>query len=306
MIVNADIPFEIIIGSGVFVMVLIGATVYFGTYWMDIRSKHPELHVLQKARKPPFPPAVGMVDPSGRTIWFNGEKEKASEIKLKNNDYGLLFDPYMVSRMPKTRFADGTGYFMYGAGFHFPTDANGARTIIQFVRNIRNEYPKLNFIRDDIVLMELFTKSGTDLPTDISNVLKMYPLEKPIIDVETVVVEDNIDTELKELAIIEQTEKLTVDKIVELIEEIKGKTKGWMVKPGYFSIQDGMALLPIGTMSSDLARLESVTKLNTINNLQKEAAPWDSLVRFTVVIMGVIVIAWMVIVNVRPPTGGTP
>lgn len=292
MIINADIPFELIIGGSIFIVALIGATVFFGSSWYDLKNNHPELHVLQKSRHKPFPPVITMVDPSGRMFLFNGEKENSKEIKLKKDDYGLLLDPLQTAKMPKSRFEDGTGCFYYGAGFHFPTDPNGARTIVQFVRRIRKEYHALNFIRDDVVLIELFTKSGDDLLNDIKNIMKSYPLEDYY--------EEVVKSTPKNKEPIPK-EAITPESISSMIEEIKGKTKGWMVQPGWFSMNEGISLLPIGTMSSDMKRLETITKINTMNDMAKEATPWDSLVRFALIIMAALVIAYMVIVNVRPP-----
>ncbi len=308
MILNMDIPIEIIIGAAVFVLVLFLAVVFLGTYYMDIRSKHPELHVLQTARKKPFPPVICMVDPSDKMLMFNGIKEKKTDIKLKKGDYGLLFDPYQTAQMPKSRLEDGTGMFMYGVGFHFPVSPNGARTIVQFINKIRKEYPKLNFIRDDIVLLELFTKSGTDLRKDIVNVLKMYPLENPIIDVDASNrISDQALSVLSEEERIEyfvqqqiKESKITVDEIAEMIEDSKGKTKGWKIESGWFSIHDGISLLPIGTMSSDMARLETVTKMNTANDLMKEPDQWMNTLKFIAIVGGMLILAWMIITAMKP------
>ncbi len=297
-----NLPFEIVIGIGITLMCSVGAAAYFGIYYFDMKNKHPELHVFQKARKSPFPPVVAMVDPSGRFYHFNAEKERKQDCKLKKEDYGLLLDPNTVSKMPRSRLEDGTQVFMYGAGFHFPVDPNGARTIVQLVAKIRKEYPKLNFIRDDIVLLELLTKSGTDLPIDIANVMKMYPLEdyyeelaRNACEAPGGVFKKNRNKNQPAEEQKPSYKDISVDQLAEMIEEIKGKLKTWHVEPGYFSMHEGMSLLPIGTMSSDMKRLETITKINTMNDMAKEQAPWDSLVRFFLIIMAAIVISWMVI-----------
>ncbi len=308
MIINMDIPLEYIGFAALIILAMFLGLVFLGNYYMDIRSRHPELHVLQTSRKKPFPPVIAMVDPSDKLLLFNGILEKKTDIKLAKKDYGLLIDPHQVTKMPKSRLEDGTGMFLYGAGFHFPTSPNGARTLVQFVSKIRKEYPKLNFIRDDLVLIELFTKSGTDLPTDIINVLKMYPLETPVVDIERFermdinemgrLSEKELTDYIKEQ---EQKEtKLTVDEIVEMVDDIKGKTKGWQVQPGYFSMHDGIALLPIGTMASDMTRLETITKMNTANDLLKDADPWMNTLKFVALIGGGLLLAWMIISAMKP------
>ncbi len=307
MIVNMDIPLEYIGAAALLIMGLFLGFFYFANYYMVMRSKHPELHVLQTARKKPFPPVIAMIDPSDKIIMFNGILEKKTDIKLSKQDFGLLLDPHQVTKMPKSRMEDGTGIFLYGAGFHFPTSMNGARTIIQFVDRIRKVHPQLNFIRDDIVLIELFTKSGMDLKVDIANVLKMYPLDKEgntndMLKIELDNIQDLTKTELASyLASSEGTSlKLIVDDIAEMVETIKGETKGWKVQPGFFSMHDGISLLPIATMSSDLTRLETVTKMNTANDFMKEADPWMKVVTIVVIMLVVLVVSWMVIQAMTP------
>lgn len=308
MIFNMDVPIEYIGAAGLLILVLFFGFFYFFNYWMDIRNKHPELHVLQTSRKKPFPSVIAMVDPSDKMLLFNGVLEKPTDIKLMKKDYGLLMDPHQATKMPKSRLEDGTGLFMYGAGFHFPISPNGARTIVQFVERIRKDHPTLNFIRDDIVLIELFTKSGTDLKADIINVLKMYPLEKLQdttvnalnMDISNIA---NISKEdlTKYLESEEQTDlKITVDDIAETVEDIKGETKGWKVHPGFFSMHDGISLLPIGTMSSDMTRLETVTKMNTANDFMKAPDPWMATLKFIALIGGGLLLAYMIISAMKP------
>lgn len=161
-------------------LILFAALFYFASYWMDLRQKCPELDVYLAARKKPRPLIVNLVDLSGRILTFKGTKVRPQDPHLKKDDYGLLLDPRLASKMPRSTLEDGTPTLFYGANFHFPIAPNGARTIVQLIRRIRRDYPQLNFIRDDIVLIELLTKSGEDLPKDISTVLAMYPQEEVV------------------------------------------------------------------------------------------------------------------------------
>jgi len=305
-----NVPIEYIGGAALMILALFLGFFYFANYYMEMRSKHPELHVFQVSRKKPFPPVIEMVDPSDKTLMFNGVLEKKTGIKLAKQDYGLLIDPRQVTKMPKTRMEDGTNRFFYGAGFHFPVSPNGARTIVQFIGRVRKEYPKLDFIRDDIVLIELFTKSGTDLPKDVKSILKMYPLETSFISVdefdrktfEELSIMDTKDQLEYQKTQLEKEERLTVDKIVDMVEDAKGKIKGWTVQPGYFSMHDGISLLPIGTTASDMARLESITKLNDANDMAKTPDPWMNTLKFVALIGGGLILAWMIISAVN--TGG--
>jgi len=249
--VSINIGYEMLGLAGVIVFVLFGASVYFGQYYFNMKSKNPELHVLNKARDAPFPPVITMVDPSGRQLYFNGDKERREDAKLKNEDYGLLLDPMLMGKLPESRLEDGTRQYFYGTGFYFPTSPNGARTIVQLIKKIRKEYPMLNFIRDDITLIELLFKAGSDLPKDIETVIKQYPLEDYFGD--DVVQQD-----------------INVDVLTSTFEEIKGKLKAWKVTPGWFSMHEGIALLPIGTQSNDMKRLETITKIHTMTDILKE------------------------------------
>lgn len=283
---NIDIGFEYITIAGVAIFILFAAAAYFGQYYFGMKSKNPELHVLNKARDFPFPPVITMVDPTGRQLYFNGEKERKEEAKLKNEDYGLLIDPLLMGKLPESRLVDGSRQYFYGAGFYFPTSPNGARTIVQLVRKIRKEYPQLNFIRDDITLVELLFKTGSDLPKDIETVIKQYPLEDYYAGNDAVL-DQNID----------------VDTLVALFEEIKGKLKAWKVEPGWFSMHEGLSLLPIGTQSNDMKRLETITKINTMNDVLKEPPVWEGLLKIAVIVGGLLVLAYMIIVNVKAGGG---
>jgi len=278
--VSINIGFEYLTIAGVVVFVLLAAAAYFGQYYFNMKSKNPELHVLNKAREAPFPPVITMVDPSGRQLYFNGEKEKKENAKLKNEDYGLLIDPLLMGKLPESRLVDGSRQYFYGAGFYFPTSPNGARTIVQLVRKIRSEYPQLNFIRDDITLIELLFKTGSDLPKDIATVIKQYPLEDYYSDEQ----------------LLEQD--ITAESLAVIFEEIKGKLKKWKVEPGWFTMHDGLALLPIGTQSNDMKRLETITKISTMNDVMKEPAPWEGIAKVCILSASIIVVSYMVIVNI--------
>jgi len=279
--VSIEIGWELLGLSGVIAFALFAAAAYFGNYYFSMKSKNPELHVLNKSRDSPFPPVITMVDPSGRQLYFNGEKERREDAKLANEDYGLLLDPLLMGKLPESRLEDGTRQYFYGTGFYFPTSPNGARTIVQLIKKVRSEYKMLNFIRDDITLIELLFKTGADLPKDIETVIQQYPLEDYFGD--DVVAND-----------------INVETLASIFEEIKGKLKSWKVTPGWFSMHEGLSLLPIGTQSNDMKRLETITKINTMNDIMKEAPVWESLLKIVVIVGGLLVLAYMIIVNVKP------
>lgn len=283
--VSINVGFEIVTIAGIIIMAAIGAAVYFGDYYFSMKRNNPEIHVFNRARKAPFPPIITMVDPSGRQMHFNGEKERKEDAKLTNADYGLLCDPLIVGKLPHSALEDGTRQYFYGTGFYLPVDPNGARTIVQLVKKIRAEYPKLNFIRDDVTLIELLFKTGTDINKDIETVIQLYPLENYVGNEEIT------------------SDDITVPKLVTTFEEIKGKLKKWKVEPGWFSMHEGLALLPIGTGNRDMSRLETITKINTMNDVMKEPSTTEALLKIVVIVGGLLVLAYMIIVNVKPGGG---
>lgn len=269
--VSVDLPLEIIGIAGIGAMILIVGFIYFLMYWLDMRSKNPELHVFNTARNKPFPDVVSMVDLSGRHLFFNAVKDKPYDVKLKKDDYGLLLDSRLASKRPKSRLEDGTSIMYYGTNFHFPIDPNGARAVVQLITKIRKEFPKINFIRDDIVPLELLTKSGDDLLHDAGTVLEMYPYEEG------------------------EARIRTPEELVETIEEIKGKLKEWRVEPGFFSMKDALSLLPIGTTSSDMKRAVTIEKINTQNELGKPLEWWKELSGPFMLMVGAIVVTYMIL-----------
>lgn len=301
--VTVDLPIEVLGFAGLTFIVLLAGFIYFLMYWMDMRSKNPELHAFNKARGKPFPDVVSLVDLSGRHFFFNAEKDKPHDVKLKKDDYGLMLDSRLASKRPRSRLEDGVSLMYYGTNFHFPVDPNGARTIVQLVRKIREEYPKLNFIRDDIVLLELLIKSGEDIAHDVDIVLEMYPLEAIC---ETPEAKAGTLKSKVRKALYGEEEKesdkivcVTSNELVDTIEEIKGKLKEWRVEPGWFSMKEGLELLPIGTTAADMKRAVTIEKINTQNELGKPLEWWKELAIPAMYSAAIMVVAYLVIASFK-------
>lgn len=251
---------------------------WLGNYWWDIRNNYPEIHAHKAAKEKSHPPVIDLVDNSGRHFIFSGEKEKNHSLTLKNEDYGLMLDPALSSKMPADHFLDGTRVLSYGTTFHFPVDHLGARGVIQMVRKIRELYPKLAFIRDDFVLLELLQKSATDLPDDIKVVLENYK-------------QDAFNEEI-----------LDKDEFVKMIEEIKKKLKEWKLESGFYTLAEAISKLPFGMMAVDVKRAVNLAKAEERNdNQQKDADMWKYLI-MALCVIGAIVVSWMVITSMAPKT----
>jgi hypothetical protein len=287
---GVNIPLEYLGFAGLIVMAMFIGLVYFFIYWSDMRSKNPELHVFNTARHKPFLDIVALIDLSGRHFFFNAEKDKPHDVKLKKDDYGLMLDSRLASKRPRSRLEDGISIMYYGTNFHFPVDPNGARTLVQLVRKIRKEYPQLNFIRDDIVLLELLTKSGEDIGHDIKIVLEMYPLESLC------------ETGTEKVAKGKEKDKIeciTEDDLVKLLKEIKGKLKDWRVEPAWFSMKEGIELLPIGTTSADMKRAVTIEKINTQNEMGRPLEWWKDMLPVFILGMSAMVIAYLVVTAMK-------
>lgn len=300
--VSVDLPLDILGLIGLIFLGLVGGFIYLLMYWMDMRSKNPELHAFNKARSKPFPDVVSLVDLSGRHFFFNAEKDKPHDVRLKKDDYGLMLDSRLASKRPRSRLEDGVSVMYYGTGFHFPVDPNGARTIVQLVRRIRKEYPQLNFIRDDIVLMELLIKSGNDIAHDVNIVLEMYPLEavEETTETKTVTLKSKVRKALYGEE--KETDKIlyvTSNELVDTIEEIKGKLKEWRVEPGWFSMKEGLELLPIGTTAADMKRAVTIEKINTQNELGRPLEWWKELATPAMYSAAIMVVAYLVITAMK-------
>lgn len=244
---------------------------WLGNFWWDIRSNYPEIHAHKAAKDKPHPPVIDLVDNSSRHFIFSGVKEKKHSLTLKNEDYGLMLDPALSSKMPKDHYADGVSVLSYGTKFHFPIDHLGARGIVQMVDKIRKLYPKLAFIRDDFVLLELLQKSATDLPEDISVVLENY----------------------KQDAFNKQV--LTEEEFIKTIEEIKMKLTEWKLESGFYTLADAISKLPFGMMAIDMKRAVNLAKAEERNdNMQKNEELWNN-IKAVGAIIAIMVVAYMVI-----------
>jgi len=294
--VSIDLPLEYIIGIGILILALAGAALFFGMYWLEMRDKNKELDVFLTARKKHLP-IISLIDLAGRLYLFVGEKHKPQDIKYKNDTFGLIIDSAQASKKPRSSLQDGTPLIFYGINFHFPLDPNGARGIVQLIHNIREEYPQLNFILDDIAIMELLTKSGDDLYNDVQEVLYRYPQEKEP--------EDIIQTAKRHLfsrkkaTTQEPTEVYTAEQIVGIFEEIKGRMASWNVKSGYINMKEAISLLPIATTSRDMLAVETVTKIATQNDMNKDLKWWQEMATPFLYVVGAMVVGFMVIMALR-------
>lgn len=261
---------------GFIILIAVMATLsYFIMYWNDIRTKNPELHVLRKARKHPYPPIIALVDGAGKIILSIGEKEKKSDVQFKKDDYGLLIDPAILTKQPKSSLADGTTVYFYGTDTYFPTDPLSMRTIRQLIHHMRKEFQVFEYINNDIVLMELLFKEGSDLLFDCGTVISRMELDA-VIEVEQ-------DGEVIKRQLVEPEE------LAYAIEQSKSQLKTVKVSNGFFSFNEGLSRLPLATVAGDFKRaiqlVQQASELKKDDDMMFKAA-----VAFAVVV-GAIVVA---------------
>lgn len=268
---------EVLVGVAL-LLALFVALGYFVSFWNNIRKKHPELPVFRIARKFPFPPIIALVDGAGKIMFFNGLKKKKSDVQFNKDDYGLLIDPAILTKKPRSSLADGTPVYFYGTDTYFPTDPLAIRSIMQLINYMRNEFKIFEYINEDIILMELLLKEGDDLLKDCETVIKRIELDK-IVTVE----QDGVEVERQ---IVEPEE------LAYAIEVSKMELKTEKISNGYFSFNDGLSRLPLGTVAGDFKR--AIQLAETAAKAENTKDPLIIAAIAFAVIVGVILLAYMV------------
>lgn len=230
---------------------------YFFFYWSDMRKNQPELHVMKKSRDDHLPIIV-TVDKAGRLIWAIGDKDKDYSVSFKKNDYGLLVDPALLARAPKSTLIDGIPIYFYGTDTYFANDLQGIQAITDMIRKIRQEYAILEFVRDDFVLMELVTKSGEELIHDCGEVIARFLPDDALLEAQ------GVDAE----------KKITKYDLAETIEVIKASLKSMKVETGFFSVSEGIDRLPFGITAGDFERTKTLTTIAVENDMQNKHEEW--------------------------------
>jgi len=281
-VLSTKIPVEIsileVLVMLALVLALFVALGYFVSFWNNIRKKHPELPVFRISRKFPFPPIIALVDGAGKINFFNGIKKKKSDVQFKKDDYGLLIDPAILTKKPRSSLADGTPVYFYGTDTYFPTDPLSMRAIMQLIHYMRREYNIFEYINDDVILMELLLKEGDDLLMDCETVIKRIELDK------MVMVEHEGET--IERQIVEPQE------LAYAIEVSKLELKTERITNGYFSFNDGLSRLPLGTVAGDFKR--AIQLAETAAKAENEKDPLMMVAIAFAVVVGVVLIAYMV------------
>lgn len=259
------------------------ALFYLFSYWNNIRSKMPELDVLQQCRKRPFPPLIIIIDGAGRMLFFVGEKDKKTDVKFKKDDYGLLIDPAILTKKPKSTLIDGTTVYLYGTDTYFPIDPLGARGIVQVIRQIRKEFALFDYVKDDVVIMELIMKEGDDLLKDCETVMQRIDANQGV---------QEIDPDTGEII---EREEVTALELKYAIEESKKKFKTYGVSDGYFSFNDALERIPLGSTSGDFNRAIQLAQYGERNEMGSTEQKWWIAAMVFSIVAGVLILAVLIL-----------
>lgn len=268
---------------GLFAIVIGLSYVYFLTYVLDIKTKQPELDVLRASRKKPFPPVIALVDGAGKIMFFNGVKDKSSDVSFRKKDFGLMIDPAILTKKPRSHLIDGTPIYFYGTDTYFPVDPLGARAVVSLIKQARRDYPVFGDIKDDVVIMELLQKEGDDLLKDCEKVLKRFRLNEEI---------TYVDNETQETT---QRPKVIATELSCAIEDLKSELKERKIDTGWFSINEGLERIPLGTVSGDFKRAIQLSEVAAQNDMGDFEKKWMAVAIVFAVIVGVMVVAYMII-----------
>ena len=273
---SAVIGFAILAAIGIAFMFLL-------SYYFDIKNKQPELDVLRQCRKKPYPPLVIQADGAGQLTFFAGVKEKKSDVAfMKKDSNGMLLDPAILTKKPRNHLVDGKSVYFYGTDTYFPVDLLGSRAVVSLIHQARAEYEVFDWIKDDVVIMELLQKEGDDLLIDCERVLKRFRLDEPII------VFDDDGEQV-------QRPKVLPTELSYAVEKLKGELKDRRIESGWFSINEGLERLPLGTVAGDIKRalqLEAVATLNDSGEMDKK---WIIAATVFAIVAGVLILAYMLI-----------
>lgn len=226
-------------------MAVVALLVWLYSYYTDIKDNYPELAVHKEAKHKPHYPIIDFMDASGRHRVFVGRKDKPQSPTFKNKESGLIFDPRMHSQIPADQLQDGTQMFTYCSTFHFPIDHFGAVAVGQVMENIHQEFPELDFIKDDFTVMGLLETSGDDLSHDIKAIMNIYEQD---------------DT----------AEQLTESDVCTRIDTIKSRMKDWGVRSGFYNLASCVAKIPVGLTSTDLQRAIALAKIEAQNDMKND------------------------------------
>lgn len=277
---SAVIAFAILVGLGIVFMFLL-------SYYFDIKNKQPELDVLRQCRKKPFPPLVIQADGAGQLTFFAGVKEKKSDVAFNKKDSnGMLLDPAILTKKPRNHLVDGKSVYFYGTDTYFPVDLLGSRAIISIIHQARAEFEVFDWIKDDVVIMELLQKEGDDLLVDCERVLKRFRLDEPI-----VVLDEELDEDDEQM----QRPKVLPIELSYAIEKLKGQLKDRRIENGWFSINEGLDRLPLGTVAGDIKRALQLEAVATQNDQGEVEKKWIIAATVFAIVAGVLILAYMLI-----------
>lgn len=111
-----------------------------------------------------------LVDRAGTKIEFVCEEDPQAP-GLIDSKYTLV-NPNLVSTKNRGRLTNGIPTLEYVLPYHFPMSHSNASAIVQLRDMIREKYPKLDWIQDDLPLLALVFSNNKYLVDDCELVVK--------------------------------------------------------------------------------------------------------------------------------------
>lgn len=234
-----------------FTMILAGVTaillaicLYLAYFYIEQKKKYPESVIIAESDKKKIP-IIEVIDSTNTRHTFLAKKKDKMDYKFKS-DFGLQVDPNNLTVVESERYPRGQPVYRYVPDFYAPVGVKGSRAILELRNHIRKEHPELDFIIDDLTLINLVLVDSSDkLAHDCRIILEQY--------------EQSYDED--------GFEEITESVLVETIESIKDEIPSIQLKPGFINFRNAVKLLPIGVTALDIKTIEQ--KVTAINNQSK-------------------------------------
>jgi hypothetical protein len=306
-----DYPIQIAISTLILIILIfmLLSQMPFIYYWLENRKWNPEGKIFQSARKKGYP-IIETVAMSGFTVFELGEKDIKGDPVFKvdrSTNQGVHLDPRLSSGgAPREFIAGGAELMHYSTSSPVAMSSKNALAMITIVKHIRNDYPFLAFLPDQLIV-EYVNRNRADLPHDCKNIVETYDFDDKIVIPQTILDafrEDIIEQLRGQMLEDGKTEEPSVDEIdalyqqnislykkqyqsnslVSIFQKIQDEVVGLPVETNrYFSFVEAFQNSPIATFAADLQNYLQTIEL--IAEKKKSLGEKDKLMYFAFVVV---------------------
>ena len=221
--------------------------------YLYMRRNVPEALVFLNARQQRKDVSMVIDNANVADMYVTTKVDKGDVEFDDKGKLGVQIDPAVLSGVEAIRTRSGISIWEYPVNFYFPVGNKGKRGILSIVDHVRKEHPDLNFIHNDLVVIELLHYPANHLEYNCKKIVKGY------LDIDDV-------EEIKERA----------SELVEEIEQIKSEVPTLKLKSGFYSSRKALNAIPIGSTAPDIARIIKVVK-----NMAEHSG-WDDIPKWLV------------------------